>query len=142
LRGMSVIASRFAVLALEKVADVDAHEGPVYVEAEDALYFTTLPKPGPEVAIKRLSLATGEIRIVRQATNAANGMALDLDGRLLVCEQGRGHTRARISRIDPATGAIETVVDALRVLPLNSPNDVVVSTDGEILFSEPSYGWH
>src|SRR6266516_1311350 len=85
---------------LEKVADVDAHEGPVYVASEDALYFTTLPQPGPEVAIKRLSLATGEVRLVRQATNAANGMALDLAGRLLVCEQGRAHTRERISRID------------------------------------------
>ena len=139
---MSVIESRFAVLALEKVADVDAHEGPVYVEAEDALYFTTLPQPGPEVAIKRLSLATGEVRLVRQATNAANGMALDLAGRLLVCEQGRGHTRARISRIDPATGASETVVDSLGGLPLNSPNDVVVKSDGTIWFTDPSYGWH
>ncbi len=139
---MSVIESRFAVLALEKVADVDAHEGPVYVEAEDALYFTTLPKPGPEVAIKRLSLATGEVRLVRQATNAANGMALDLAGRLLVCEQGRGHTRARISRIDPATGASETVVDSLGGLPLNSPNDIVVKSDGTIWFTDPSYGWH
>src|SRR5205823_12993189 len=108
--------SRFAVLALEKVADVDAHEGPVYVEAEDALYFTTVPQPGPEVAIKRLSLATSEIRLVRQATNAANGMAIDLDGRLVVCEQGRGHRRARISRFDPATGASETIVDPLRGL--------------------------
>ena len=139
---MSVIESRFAVLALEKVAEVDAHEGPVYVEAEDALYFTTLPQPGPEVAIKRLSLATGEVRLVRQATNAANGMALDLAGRLLVCEQGRGHTRARISRIDPATGASETVVDSLGGLPLNSPNDVVVKSDGTIWFTDPSYGWH
>jgi gluconolactonase len=139
---MSVIESQFAVLALEKVVDVDAHEGPVYVEAEHALYFTTLPQPGPEVAIKRLDLETGEIRLVRQRTNAANGMALDLDGRLLVCEQGRQHTRARISRLDPGTGSIETVVDALGGLPLNSPNDVVVKSDGSIWFTDPSYGWH
>jgi gluconolactonase len=138
---MSVTESQFVVHALEQVADVDAHEGPVYVEAEDALYFTTLPKPGPEVAIKRLSLATGEVRLVREATNAANGMALDLDGRLVVCEQGRGHTRARISRIDPATGASETLVDELNGIPLNSPNDVVVKSDGTIWFTDPSYGW-
>ena len=139
---MSVTESEPAVLALEKLAEVDAHEGPVYVESEHALYFTTLPKPGPEVAIKRLDLATGEVRVVRAATNAANGMTLDLDGRLVVCEQGRGYSRARISRLDPATGAIETVVDELGGLPLNSPNDVVVRSDGSIWFTDPSYGWH
>src|SRR5436309_1196202 len=139
---MSVTESEPAVLALEKLAEVDAHEGPVYVESEHALYFTTLPKPGPEVAIKRLDLATGVVRVVRAATNAANGMTLDLDGRLVVCEQGRGYSRARISRLDPATGAIETVVDELGGLPLNSPNDVVVRSDGSIWFTDPSYGWH
>ena len=100
-------------LSLEKLVDVDAHEGPVYVEDEHALYFTTLPKPGPEVAITRLDLATGEIRVVREATNAANGMTLDLDGRLLVCEQGRQYSWARISRLDPLTGAIESTADTL-----------------------------
>jgi gluconolactonase len=139
---MSVVESRFAVLSLEKVADVDAHEGPVYVEAEHALYFTTLPQPGPLVSIKRLDLATGAVRLVRENANAANGMALDLDGRLVVCEQGKQHCRARISRLDARTGAVETVVDELRGLPLNSPNDVVVKSDGSIWFTDPSYGWH
>src|SRR5438128_566596 len=141
-RAVSVTEPELAVVALEKVVDVDAHEGPVYVESEHALYFTTTPRPGPEVAIKRLDLATGEIRVVRGATNAANGMALDLDGRLLVCEQGRPYSWARISRFDPATGAIETVVDELGGLPLNSPNDVVVRSDGSIWFTDPSYGWY
>ena len=35
------------VVAVEKVADVDAHEGPVYVADEHALYFTSLPRPRP-----------------------------------------------------------------------------------------------
>jgi len=46
---------------------------------------------------------------------------------------------AAISRIDPATGARETVVDAYRGRPLNSPNDVVVKSDGSIWFTDPSY---
>src|SRR5918994_476926 len=48
---------------LVRVLETDAHEGPVYVAQEDALYFTTLPKPGsvpapgsPRVAIKRIAL--------------------------------------------------------------------------------------
>jgi gluconolactonase len=136
---MSVI--EYAAVALEKVAEVDGHEGPVYVAAEDALYFTALPKAGPLVAIKRLDLATGEVRVVREDANGANGMALAPDGRLLVCEQGTPDSWARISAVDPATGDAETVVDALAGLPLNSPNDVVVKSDGTIWFTDPSYGW-
>src|SRR5207248_3592917 len=105
------------------------------------LYFTTLPKPGPEVSIARLDLETLEVRIVRESANGANGMALAPDGRLLVCEQGTPRERARISAVDPATGATETVVDELGGLPLNSPNDVVVATDGSIWFTDPSYGF-
>jgi gluconolactonase len=129
------------VLGLEKLVDVDAHEGPVYVEAEHALYFTSLPKPGPRVAIKRLELETLEVSTVREPANGANGMTLAPDGRLLVCEQGTEHERARISLVDRATGAAETVVDALAGLPLNSPNDIVVAGDGSIWFTDPSYGF-
>jgi gluconolactonase len=125
---------------LEQVAEVDAHEGPVYVAADNALYFTTLPKPGPQVSIKLLDLATLEVKVVRRDANGANGMALDREGRLIVCEQGSRIERARISRLDPASGTIETVVDAWDGLPLNSPNDVVVKSDGTIWFTDPSYG--
>jgi gluconolactonase len=136
---MSVLTS--PLLGLAKLLDVDAHEGPVYVEAEQALYFTTLPKAGAQVAIKRLDLATLEVTVVRESANGANGMTLGPDGRLLVCEQGTPHERARISAVDPATGEAETVVDALHGVPLNSPNDIVVSRDGSIWFTDPSYGY-
>jgi gluconolactonase len=62
-------------------------------------------------------------------------MALDRDGSLLVCEQ----QPAAIARVDPATGRRETVVDAYRGRPLNSPNDVVVKSDGSVWFTDPSY---
>ena len=129
------------VRTVEKIVDVDAHEGPVYVEAEHALYFTTLPQPGPRVSIKRLDLATLEVSTVREHANGANGMTLAPDGRLLVCEQGTPVERARISAVNPRTGAAETVVDELAGLPLNSPNDIVVSSDGSIWFTDPSYGF-
>jgi gluconolactonase len=126
-------------LALEKVVDVDAHEGPVYFAGEDALYFTTLPRD-LRVDVKRLDLASREVTTVRAHANMANGMALAPDGRLLVCEQGTFDTPARITALDPATGRTETVVDAWRGLPLNSPNDVVLRRDGTIWFTDPSYG--
>jgi gluconolactonase len=129
------------VRTVEKIVDVDAHEGPVYVEAEHALYFTTLPQPGPCVSIKRIDLATLEVSTVREDANGSNGMALAPDGRLLVCEQGTPAERARISAVDPLTGEAETVVDEFAGLPLNSPNDIVVAGDGSIWFTDPSYGF-
>jgi gluconolactonase len=124
---------------LVRVAETDAHEGPVYVPSEDALYFTTLPRP--QSAIKRLELGSGRVSVVREDANMANGMTLDLEGRLLVCEQGTRSSPARITRLDPATGARETMVDGWRGLPLNSPNDVVVKSDGTVWFTDPSYGY-
>jgi gluconolactonase len=137
---------------LVRVVETDAHEGPVYVPTEDALCFTTLPRRTgvsgvPEVAIKRLAL-DGErfpleqdrVSVVLPVTRVANGMTLDLEQRLVVCEQGTPTESARISRLDPATGQVETVVDAFGGLPLNSPNDVVVRSDGTVWFTDPSYG--
>jgi gluconolactonase len=132
------------------VISTDAHEGPVYAADEDALYFTSLPRrtdvpvPGrPVVAIRRLALDgdrfpldSRRVTTVRRDAAAANGMALDRDGRLVVCEQGSRSRRARIAHAVPP----ETIVDSWRGLPLNSPNDVVVKSDGTIWFTDPSYG--
>lgn len=123
-----------------RLASVDAHEGPVYVAGEDALYFTSLPVHGRS-SIKRLSLATGAVDVVVEHANGANGMALDREGRLVVCEQGSLTSVAAIARIDRVTGEREVVVDSWAGLPLNSPNDVVVAEDGAIWFTDPSYGW-
>jgi len=128
-----------AVESLELVAETDAHEGPVYAADEDALYFTTVRRE--RVAIKRLALADGSISVVREDANMANGMTLDREGRLVVCEQGTLAEPARITRLDRATGRVESVVDQVEGLPLNSPNDVVVKSDGTIWFTDPSYGW-
>ena len=130
---------------LWRLAEVDAHEGPAYFADENALYFTTLPRPGvggsPSVQIKRLPLDDpGDISVLVADANGANGMASDGDGRLIVCEQGSRWQLARISRIDRTTGEREPIVEAWRGLALNSPNDVVVASDGGIWFTDPSYG--
>jgi gluconolactonase len=120
------------------VAHTDAHEGPVYVAAEDALYFTSVPNG--TTAIKRIDLRSGAVSIVVGDANGANGMTMARDGRLLVCEQGSFETPARIAALDPETGERTTVVDSWRGRPLNSPNDVVQHSDGSIWFTDPSYG--
>jgi len=128
--------------------ETNAHEGPVYVAAEHALYFTTVPEPGPKnIAIMRLQLAGNAFPFTAQGldtvqlpSNMANGMCLDRDGRLVICEQGTRERVARISRMDLKTRAIETVVDQWRGLRFNSPNDVVVKSDRTVWFTDPNYG--
>ena len=136
------------------VAEVAAHEGPVYSRTEDALYVTTMPRPAPHQGVAsprnsilrvqldgaRLSSEPGAIRSVRADIAAANGMALSGDGSLLVCEQGSPTEPAAITRVDPMTGDRTVIVDSWRGLPLNSPNDVVVAADGAIWFTDPTYG--
>ena len=138
-----LVAQRRRPPRLAKLVDADAHEGPVFVAEEPALYFTTTSRGGsrrPVVDVRRLDLRSLRITTVRADANVANGMCLDRDGSLLVCEQGTFERPARIARMDRATGETETVVDAWRGRPLNSPNDVVVRSDGTIWFTDPSYG--
>ncbi len=134
-----------------RVVDVDAHEGPVYLGREDALYFTTLPRAGrisPVASVKRLALdgdrfplETERIAVVDADLIMPNGMVADHDGSLIVCEQGNPSVPAQLRRLDPRTGVTSTIVDAWHGLRLNSPNDVVVKSDGTIWFTDPAYGY-
>ena len=123
---------------MSSIYATDAHEGPVYVGDEDAVYFTSVPNG--TTAIKRLELATGRVSVVVADANGANGMTLGVDGRLVVCEQGSMTMPARIAALHRDTGERTTIVDTWQGLPLNSPNDVVVRSDGSIWFTDPSYG--
>jgi gluconolactonase len=128
--------------------ETNAHEGPVYVPGEHALYFTTLPEPGPKnIAIKRVRLENDDFPFRAEApetvqfpSNMANGMTLDREGRLVICEQGYHQIPARISRMNLETRTVETVVDHWRGFHFNSPNDVVVKSDGTVWFTDPNYG--
>jgi gluconolactonase len=125
-----------------KVLDADAHEGPVHVADEDAIYFTTTDGAVARLALEgeRFPLAGDHVEIIRSPAARANGMTLGPDGRLLICEQGGFDAPARIAALDRRTGEVETVVDSWRGLPLNSPNDVVARADGTVWFTDPSYG--
>jgi gluconolactonase len=130
---------------LSLLADLDAHEGPVYFADEDALYFTSVPRTGPDgspsVQIKRLPVTEPDhVSVLVADSGGANGMTADLDGSLIVCEQGSRRQPARITRVDRGSGERAAVVEDWRGLPFNSPNDVVVASDGAIWFTDPSYG--
>lgn len=139
-----------------KVVETNAHEGPVYVAKEEAIYFTTVPddvsipiEGFKNVAIRKLALDgltrdpaenRKNLSTVRDPSNMANGMTLDREGRLVICEQGTKVEPAAISRLDLESGEYEKLVEEWFGLPFNSPNDVVVKSDGSIWFTDPSYG--
>ena len=78
------------------------------------------------------------VREVAKPSNKGNGMTIDLDGRLLVCE----HSTSSLVRMDPdgtGTGR-EVVASHFRGKELNSPNDVVLHSSGAVYFSDPWYG--
>jgi gluconolactonase len=141
-----------AVLGADFVCSVlletNAHEGPVYVAAEHALYFTTVPDPvTTNNAIMRLRLANSEfpftvqaLDTIRRPANMANGMCLDREGHLVICEQGTTETHARIACMDIEMGDVRTLVDKWNGVRFNSPNDVVVKSDGTLWFTDPNYG--
>jgi gluconolactonase len=145
---VSAVATRLAL-----VAEVDAHEGPVYAADEDALYVTSLPRHeagggAPRVAIRRIALdglrfpvGLRRITTLREPANGANGMCLASDGTLLVCEQGSFDAPARIAHVHRDTGEAHTVVDRVDGRPLSSPNDIAVHPDGTVWFTDPHYGY-
>ncbi|QSB17081.1 SMP-30/gluconolactonase/LRE family protein [Natronosporangium hydrolyticum] len=105
-------------------------EGPVYRPATDDLLFSDVPGD----TMWRWS-ATAGAEVYRRPSQFANGSTLDQQGRVVTCEQG---TR-RIARTEPY-GSVVGVVGHFGGARLNSPNDVVVRSDGTIWFSDPDYG--
>jgi len=105
-------------------------EGPVWFGDADCLLFSDIPNN----RIMRWS-AEGGITTYRAPSNYANGHTRDRQGRLISCEHG---TR-RVTRTEH-DGSITVIADQFEGKPLNSPNDVVVKSDGSIWFSDPHYG--
>ena len=105
-------------------------EGPVYLPDEDAVVWSDVR--GDRV---HRWTASGGDRTLYAPGDFANGHTLDRDGRILACEHGR----RRIARYE-ADGSRTTVVDRYQGHRLNSPNDLVVASDGSIWFTDPPYG--
>jgi gluconolactonase len=73
--------------------------------------------------------------VFRADSNNSNGNTRDRQGRLVTCE----HLTRRVTRTEP-DGSITVIADRYQGKRLNSPNDVVVKSDGSIWFTDPSYG--
>ena len=77
----------------------------------------------------------GKVKTFRTPSGHSNGLTFDKQGRLIVCE----HSNRQVSRTEP-DGRIVTLANEFEGKRLNSPNDVVVKSDGSIYFTDPPYG--
>ena len=105
-------------------------EGPVWFGDAACLLFSDIPNN----KILRWSAETG-ITTYRAPSNYTNGHTRDRQGRLVSCEHGG----RRVTRTEH-DGSITVIADGYDGKKLNSPNDVVVHSDGSIWFSDPHYG--
>ncbi|WP_091181504.1 SMP-30/gluconolactonase/LRE family protein [Paramicrobacterium humi] len=105
-------------------------EGPVWLPALGVLRWSDIPNS----RILEFDASTGQTRVHRDDVEFTNGRTLDLNGDVVQCSHGR---RAIEREVD---GVPRTVVDRFGEARLNSPNDVVVRSDGSIWFTDPPYG--
>ncbi|NNG04847.1 MAG: SMP-30/gluconolactonase/LRE family protein [Inquilinus sp.] len=105
-------------------------EGPVYVA--DSGYLVWSDIPNNRMLCWRDGLG---VTVFRSPSDFSNGNTRDRSGRLVTCEHG---TR-RVTRTEP-DGTITVLADRFDGKRLNSPNDVVVKSDGSIWFTDPPYG--
>jgi gluconolactonase len=105
-------------------------EGPVWNNKGGYLLFSDIPagrilKWTPETGISDFRFPSGK----------SNGLTLDGKGRLIACE----HANRRVSRTEE-NGAVISIASRYEGKKLNSPNDVVVKSDGSVYFTDPPYG--
>ncbi|MEL6564374.1 MAG: SMP-30/gluconolactonase/LRE family protein [Pseudomonadota bacterium] len=106
-------------------------EGPVWFAAGRYLLWSDIPNN----RIMRWDETDGSVSVFRAPCNNTNGHTVDRQGRLVSCE----HLGRRVTRTEH-DGSITVIADSYEGKRLNSPNDVVVKSDGSIWFTDPSYG--
>lgn len=106
-------------------------EGPVWFGDGRYLLWSDIPNN----RIMRWDEVTGQTSAYREPSNFANGHTRDLQGRLISCEHGL----RRITRTEH-DGTIAVLANRYDGKPLNSPNDIIVKSDGSIWFTDPVFG--
>jgi gluconolactonase len=106
-------------------------EGPAWFAAGRYLICSDIPNN----RMLRFDETDGSVSTFRQPSNNSNGNTSDAQGRLVTCE----HLTRRVSRTEH-DGSITIIADRFEGKRFNSPNDLVVKSDGSIWFTDPSYG--
>ncbi|MBU3651517.1 MAG: SMP-30/gluconolactonase/LRE family protein [Limnohabitans sp.] len=106
-------------------------EGPAWFGGGRYLIWSDLPNN----RLMRYDDTDGSVSVFRQPSGFANGNTVDRQGRLITCE----HLNRRVTRTEH-DGSITVLASHFQERRLNSPNDVVVKSDGSIWFTDPNYG--
>ena len=106
-------------------------EGPAWFPAHRSLVWSDIPND----RMLRFDEASGATGVFRAPAGYSNGNTVDREGRLVTCEHGN----RRVTRTEH-DGTITVLADRFRGKRLNSPNDVVVRSDGSVWFTDPAYG--
>jgi len=122
-------------------------EGPVWVASEQMVLFTDVPnnvvykwKEGEGVSVfLKPSGYTGQ-QGDEQREPGANGLILDKEGHLLLCQHGDRRVARMDAPISSPVSQFTTLVDNFEGKRLNSPNDLILSSWGDIYFTDPPYG--
>jgi len=123
---------RLALAAVERLTTgLRWAEGPVWFGDARHLLVSDIPNN----RILKWDEVTGQVSDFRRPSNYANGNTRDRQGRLVTCEHGL----RRVSRTEH-DGSIVTLIDRFDGKRLNSPNDIVVKSDGSIWFTDPFFG--
>jgi gluconolactonase len=123
---------RVATAAVERIAGgMRWAEGPVWFGDGRYLLWSDIPNN----RIMRWDEETGAVSIFRKPSRYSNGHTRDRQGRLISCE----HEGRRVTRTE-YDGTITVVIDRFEGKRLNSPNDIVVKSDGSIWFTDPPFG--
>ena len=106
-------------------------EGPVWIGDQRLLIWADIPNN----RMMKYDEGTGEVSVFRSPSNYGNGSTRDREGRLITCE----HLTRRVARTEH-DGSTTVLCDHYDGKRLNSPNDVVVKSDGSIWFTDPTFG--
>ena len=106
-------------------------EGPVWFGDGRYLLWSDIPNN----RILKWEEETGAVSVFRRPTDFSNGNTRDRQGRLVTCQHGG----RRVVRTEH-DGTITVLMDSWQGRPLNSPNDVVVKSDGSVWFTDPVFG--
>jgi gluconolactonase len=117
---------------LEKLAEgCRWAEGPAYFPAHKYVLWSDIPND----RIVKWDETSGVTSVFRHPAGYTNGNTVDRQGRLVSCEHGG----RRVSRTE-LDGTVTVIADRWEGKRFNSPNDVVVKSDGSIWFTDPAYG--
>jgi len=136
-QGIEIHDDRFRSLVSETVEirhcwqGAEWSEGPVYLPHHKVVVWSDIPNN----RMLQFDPATGQTTVFREPSNFTNGNTTDREGRMVTAT----HLTHCISRAE-LDGSVTVLVDRYQGKRLNSPNDVVVKSDGTIWFTDPPYG--